>query len=290
MRRRALIEMGRRAGRVAIVLGSIFVASLTPAAHAKDGDECSERSLKGSFGYALEGLRFPSPPSPVGVELVGAAGLLVFDGAGGLTAQDTIRTAADADSTGTIGHRVGTGNYTVDANCTGSGEIAGDYGGLTFFFAIFNGKEFAFIVTNPGTDLVGLAMTTGDEECTLASFKGTYANVRFHDYSAPFFSSINAGLERGIFDGKGHVVFPPVVQSLNGVFSHPTASGTYTVTPNCIYTQDFVIVNGATSRRVFREGVIVDSGNQVWGIGTTPTNRLVGFARLKRMSHNVPAE
>src|SRR5262249_54842778 len=100
-----------------------------------------------------------------------------------------------------------TGSYTVDSNCTGSGEIGGAYGGLTFYFAIFNhGKEFAFMVTNPGTDLVGLAMTTEDEECTLASFKGTYANVRFHDYRAPFFSSINAGLEFGIVDGKG--IFP----------------------------------------------------------------------------------
>src|SRR5215475_4102866 len=284
MRRRAFVVM-----RVAMGFASTVVLSLTAGAYAKDGNECTEGSLKGSFGYALEGLRFPSPPSPVGVELVGAAGLLIFDGAGSLTAQDTLHTASG--STGAIGRRTGTGTYTVDPNCTGSGEIGGDYGGLSFHFAIFNhGREFAFMVTNPGTDQVGVAMTTGDEECTLASYKGTYANVRFHDYRAPFFSSINAGLEFGIVDGKGNISFPPVVQSLNGVFSHPTASGTYTVTPNCIYTQDFVIVNGATSRRVFREGVIVDSGNQVWGIGTTPTNRLVGFARLKMMSHNVPAE
>jgi hypothetical protein len=290
MRRRAFTEMGRRAGRVAIVLGTIFVVSLTTAAYAKDGDECTEGNLKGSFGYALEGLRFPSPPSSVGVELVGAAGLLVFDGLGGLTAQDTVHTASG--STGAIARRTGTGTYTVDSNCTGSGEIGGDYGALNFYFAIFShGKEFAFIVTNPGTDQIGLATTTGDEECTLASFKGTYANVRFHDYRAPFFSTVNAGLELGIFDGKGNVSFPPVVQSVNGVFSHPTASGTYTVTPNCIYTQDFTIVDGATSRRAQREGVIVDSGNQVWGIGTTPTNLLlVGFARLRRMSRDVTAE
>ena len=78
------------------------------------------------------------------------------------------------------------------------------------------------------------------------------------------------------------------MQSTNGVFSHPTASGTYTVTPNCTYSQDLVIVDGATSRRVQREGVIVDGGNQVWGIGTTPTNLLqVGFARLRRISRHV---
>src|SRR5215510_1119803 len=282
MRRRAFVVM-----RVAMVFGSIVVLSLTAGAYAKDGNECTEGSLKGSFGYALEGLRFPSPPSPVGVELVGAAGLLIFDGAGSLTAQDTLHTASG--STGAIGRRTGTGTYTVDPNCTGSGEIGGDYGGLTFYFAIFNhGKEFAFMVTNPGTDLIGLAMTTGDEECTLASYKGTYANVRFHDYRAPFFSSVNAGLERGIVDGKGNIVFPPVVQSVNGVFSHPTASGTYTVGSNCLYTQDFVIVDGASVRFAHREGVIVDGGNQVWGISATPTNLLaVGFARLKRISRQV---
>ena len=287
MRRRAFIEMGRRAGTMAVVIASIFVLSLTAGAYAKDGDDCTQGSLKGSFGYALEGLRFPSPPSPVGAELVGAAGLIVFDGVGGLTAQDTLHTASG--STGSISHRTGTGIYTVDSNCTGSGEIEGDYGGLSFYFAIFNhGREFAFMVTNPGTDQIGLAMTTRDEECTLASFKGTYANVRFHDYRAPFFSSVNAGLEFGIVDGKGNISFPPVVQSTNGVFSHPTASGTYTVTPNCIYTQDFIIMDGATSRRVQREGVIVDGGNQVWGIGTTPTNlTLVGFARLRRISRHV---
>jgi hypothetical protein len=290
MRSRVSIGIGRRTGRVAIVFAAIFVVSLTAAANAKDGNDCTQGSLKGSFGYALEGLRFPSPPSAAGVELVGAAGLMVFDGVGGVTAEDTVHTAAN--STGVIGRRTGTGTYTVDSNCTGSGEIGGDYGGLSFYFAIFeHGKEFAFIVTNPGTDQIGLAMTTGDEECTLATFKGTYANVRFHDYRAPFFSTVNAGLELGIFDGKGNVSFPPVVQSVNGVFSHPTASGTYTVTPNCIYTQDFTIVDGATSRRAQREGVIVDSGNQVWGIGTTPTNLLlVGFARLKRISRHVPDE
>jgi hypothetical protein len=290
MRRRTFIEMGRRAGRVAIVLGSLFVLSLTAGAYAKDGNDCTQGSLTGSFGYALEGLRFPSPPSPVGVELVGAAGLMVFDGMGGLTAQDTFHTAAD--STGVIGRRTGTGTYTVDSNCTGSAEIGGDYGGLRFYFAIFSrGTEFAFMVTNPGTDQVGLAMTTGDEECTLASFKGTYANVRLHDYRAPFFSSVNAGLEFGIVDGKGNISFPPVVQSTNGVFSHPTATGTYTVASNCTYTQDFVIVDGATSRRAHREGVIVDGGNQVWGVGTTPTNLLlVGFARLKRISRHAEAD
>src|SRR5262245_63868515 len=103
MRRRMFTEMRRRAGGVAIVFGTLFRSSLPAGVYAKDGNECTEGSLKGSFGYALEGLRFPSPPSPVGVELVGAAGLLIFDGVGGLTAQDTLHTASG--STGAIDRR-----------------------------------------------------------------------------------------------------------------------------------------------------------------------------------------
>jgi len=72
----------------------------------------------------------------------------------------------------------------------------------------------------PETLQPGVAIATGDEECTLASFKGAYRNTR-QDYAVPFFSVVNAGLEVGIFDGKGTVFFPPVTQSRNGVFAHP---------------------------------------------------------------------
>jgi len=42
MRRRVFIEMRRRAGRVAIVFGSILVLSLPAGVYAKDGNECTE--------------------------------------------------------------------------------------------------------------------------------------------------------------------------------------------------------------------------------------------------------
>jgi hypothetical protein len=246
-----------------IGFGSIVFLGATPAAHATDKhankhtNECTQGSLRGSYGYVLQGLQFPSPPSPVGVGPVAAAGLIVFDGEGGLTARDTV------DNPGTVGHRTGTGTYTVDSDCTGSAALGGDFGGLSFYFAIVSrGREFAFLVTNPGTVQPGIAMATGDEECTLASFKGTYANTRRDDV-APFFSVAGAGLEVAYVDGNGNLFFPPVTQTRNGVFSHPTATGTYTVSSNCIVTLDVDIVTGATSVHGHREGVVVDGGNQV---------------------------
>ena len=81
------------------------------------------------------------------------------------------------------------------SNCTGSAELGGDFPGLSFNFSIFRGgREFAFLVTNPGTAQPGAAMTTGHEECTLASFNGAYTNVRLHDYRARFSAVSTPGL------------------------------------------------------------------------------------------------
>ena len=289
MRIKEFLGRGFRPVLRAIVFGSIFFLGVTPAVRAKDEpakdkNECAEKSLKGPYGYTIEGLRFPSPPSAVGVELVGAAGLMVFDGEGSLTAQDTFHTAG---TIGVVGHRTGTGSYTVASNCTGSAELGGDFGGLTFNFSIFRGgREFAFLVTNPGTVQPGAAMTTGDEECTLASFKGAYTNVRLHDYRGPFFTLVNAGLEDLTVDGRGNMVFPPITQTVNGVFSHPSATGSYRVFSNCLFSLDVLITNeDGTTSRVIREGVVVDGGNQVWAIGAAiPASPTVGFARFKRRS------
>jgi hypothetical protein len=283
MLRREFVEHGRRGVRAAlcpIVLGSIFFLGLTQAAHA-GGKDCTQKSLRGPYGYVLQGLQFPSPPSPTGAVPVSAAGLMIFDGEGGLAAQDTFNDGA------TISHRTGTGTYTVSSDCTGSGELGGDFGGLGFYFVIIShGREFSFVVTNPGTDQPGIAMTTRDEECSVASFKGTYVNTRLDYRAVGFFSQVNIGLEVASVDGQGTLFFPPVVQSLNGVFSHPTATATYTVSSNCLVTLDLLIVDGSTSVRRRREGVVVDRGEQVWFTSANTPSTNAGTARFRRMSRD----
>jgi hypothetical protein len=258
----------------------VTILFLSPAlAPAKDGKGCSLKSLKGSYGYAFAGLQFPSAPSAVGASPAAAAGLMVFDGRGGLTAQDTF-------NHGAVIRRVGAGTYTVDSDCTGSAELGGDFAGLSFYFAIVvPGKEFSFLITTPGTALPGIAKTTGDEECTLASFKGAYRNVRTGYRIAGFFSNVSTGLEVATVDGNGSFFFPPVTQTVNGVFSHPTATGTYTVSPDCLFTLDVLVVEGATTSRTHREGVVVDGGNEVWAtVANMPSSTSAGIAQFKRMS------
>src|SRR2546428_2105445 len=130
MLRRGKGRRGVRAALCSIVFGSISSLGLTLAAHAKDANECTQQSLRGSYGYVLQGLQFPSPPSPVRAMPVSAAGLLVFDGEGGLAAQDTFNSGV------AISHRTWTGTYAVSSDCTGSGELGGAFPGSSFDLVI----------------------------------------------------------------------------------------------------------------------------------------------------------
>src|SRR5919197_4482233 len=113
MTTRDLVKRGGRAFGPAlrfIVFGGILVLGATAPVQAQNG--CTQGSLNGGYGYVLSGLQFPSPPSATGAGPVAAAGLIVFDGQGGLTARDTF------NGGGSVSQRAGTGGYMVDSDCT----------------------------------------------------------------------------------------------------------------------------------------------------------------------------
>ena len=257
---------GFRRALCSIVFGTIFVLGLTPTVPAEQRNECTKGFLKPSYGYVFSGLR-------VGVGPVAAAGIIAFDGQGGVTAQDTVNNSV------AISRRTGIGGYTVNSNCTGSAELGGDYGGLSFDFIIVpgsGGSVFSFLVTNPGTIQPGVAVATGDKECALATFKGIYLNLRA-DTRFPVGGPI-AGLEVADADGMGNISFPQVTQSRNGVFTHPTATGTYRVNPNCTATLNLIVDGVAPSHR---EGVVVAGGNEAFFVGTLSPG-IIGTAQFKK--------
>jgi hypothetical protein len=115
-----------------------------PAAAKRD--RCDNGSISGSYGYTVNGTN-------LGVGLVAAVGRVTSDGKGNLAATDTISAA------GTILRRTITGSYSVNADCTGSGQFTDNFG-LTVHldFVITSGTdEFQFIQTDPGTIFTGLA-------------------------------------------------------------------------------------------------------------------------------------
>ncbi len=67
------------------VLASMFALNAVPTAQARQDRGCTQDSLHGAYGYVFSG-------SQIGIGPVAAVGLAIFDGAGGVTARDTVST------------------------------------------------------------------------------------------------------------------------------------------------------------------------------------------------------
>src|SRR5712692_103918 len=108
-----------------IAFASLFIFGALAKAQDLEGaqtrKECNDQILTGGYGYSFSGFSgpFAGGPSFFGEGRVGAVGLVTFDGAGGLTARDTLARSG----TPAIRHKNGTGTYGVNANCTGSASI-----------------------------------------------------------------------------------------------------------------------------------------------------------------------
>jgi hypothetical protein len=111
---------------------------------------CSAKTLDGSYAYVVNGTNVGGAliPGPVA-----AVGLAKADGAGNLTATDTV------SANGTVLRRAITGAYTITAACTGQLTFTDNFGQTTHldFVVSQNRQEFAFIQTDSGAVTTGTA-------------------------------------------------------------------------------------------------------------------------------------
>ena len=109
---------------VALVMTGLLIAGGTllvgPRAaaqsHAERQNECSNRTLRGSYAFAINGTIIAGPNRLV----LRALAMTEFDGSGNLTQVDF--STIDGVPTGTD-WRPAVGSYEVDANCTGTMQI-----------------------------------------------------------------------------------------------------------------------------------------------------------------------
>lgn len=144
----------KRASAVLFRIAPIAVVSLlgfgvAPKAHASD---CTAATLHGPYGLSETGAHTGTGPASVPFAV---AGILVFDGAGNVSANVTVNfdgTAFPASVPGT---------YTVNSDCTATLSFAN---GETFFGAIVNnGRELQFInVTSGFLGAAGVAKKVAD--------------------------------------------------------------------------------------------------------------------------------
>ena len=245
---------------VATFLGTTF---LGPVSHAKSvedqdrDDQCTVASLHGRYGYFLAGPQ-------IGVGPVAAVGIITLDGEGGLSARDTV------SNNGVIGHRNGSGTYSMKSNCTGSVSLDGDFLGFLADFTVVpesQGGEFTFIVTNAATNQAGEAKKVarqdrdGDEGCTQADLQGTY---RVLGAGTTLATGLTTAVGYRILDGKGHVTLAEDTRSVAGTISHRLGrTADYTIESSCAVTE--VFADGLTF-----EGVVVAGGREAFFIRTNP--------------------
>jgi hypothetical protein len=120
-------------------------AGLTSTVRAQEaiGFKCSDATLTGRYSFSGHGFAF-SPPSNSYVPFA-VAGLLTFDGAGGLSDQAT------ANNNGTVTSNINPGTYTVNEDCTGTLTVTIPFPPYELTHALFiadKGNEFYLVTTS----------------------------------------------------------------------------------------------------------------------------------------------
>jgi hypothetical protein len=143
MQRKSISRISMIATLVIIVCG--VLASGAPVRAQSDEDKpCSNQTLRGDYGFAVEGLILPAPGVTIPIRGVH---MTHFDGSGTLTQVDSIILNGSPISDWTPV----TGTYQVNANCTGTILLHPSTGGFVNLriVVIKNGKEIHTVVWPP---------------------------------------------------------------------------------------------------------------------------------------------
>jgi len=134
---------------LAVLAALVMVLTTSKPVYAQG--VCSVATLKGNYGFSQPGFE-PRGPNPNANKLPFAVvGVIAFDGGGNFSITYTDVSPGQPDPYVPL-HGTGSGTYTVNSDCTGSGSCTtGDCAGVTFDTVILaGGKEVFGINTLPG--------------------------------------------------------------------------------------------------------------------------------------------
>lgn len=95
----------------------VVLMSGAPASAQGDGARCTDRTIRGDYGFSIDGTVLAGTPNAF---LLRGVSMTHFDGEGGLTQVDfTTRNGVPLSPD----WRPATGSYAINADCTGTAEI-----------------------------------------------------------------------------------------------------------------------------------------------------------------------
>jgi hypothetical protein len=237
-------DMTRRSPFWYTVLTSIFL--LIPVLVATAGDKghggppieapappCSLTTLKGSFGFHGNATVMDS----TGLQIF-STGLINFDGEGNLSGESTNSLNGWMNNSSTF-----TGIYTVNPDCTYSGQQTDETGTTLHFDGAISGSGMLqgshFVLTDPGVVGSGSNNRISPGGCSLSTLKGSYALSGQGAVTAFTPPALIAHTGIVTYDGKGNFVGHDTV-TMNGTASLDTFAGTYDISPNCTVTIELI--------------------------------------------------
>ena len=222
------------------VLGPLVVTN----AHA--GEECSEASLQGPYGFQVDGI------SPAGADFA-VVGLTTFDGLGGWHSDNTSKVD------GVISRSSPKGTYAVSSDCTGymldDSELV-----IQQIVIVGGGNELRSLASMtdapPNAHWTGLYKKQRVEDCTAATLGGGwgYSSQGSLRVSEPPQPATVIG--RGTFDNAGGLVATEW-RVVGDEFITRSFDTPYTISSDC---------TGTTGGSYF---VLVGDGSEAFAIATT---------------------
>jgi len=218
-------------GRSICTCLALLLLSATSALYAAPPENCSLATLNGSYGFYGQ-----TPASLVmdPVMRVAIVGITRFDGKGHLSG------ASISNMEGWGAGEVATfeGTYTVNSDCTYSGEHTGDGETLHFVGTIAGSgmsQQMRFVVTDPGWVALGFERKISPAGCSLATLKGSYALFGEGTVTGLTPPAPMSHVGSLTFDGAGNF-FGSDTTMLGGAMFPDTFIGSYTVTEECLVT------------------------------------------------------
>jgi hypothetical protein len=144
MKKQTLYKAFRVLSSVALSTITVFLFASTLRASEQGDRQCSNRTLKGSYGLYGDG-------TVIGVGPNAVIALFTYDGEGNLTGTGTSKV------NGNVSHFTLTGTYAVDADCNVSDTVLFPSGATATHQSVIvdNGMEFFFLNSTPGTATSG---------------------------------------------------------------------------------------------------------------------------------------
>ena len=130
---------------LAVVFTTAFALGIVPRAQAGEDKECSNATLRGSFGFTSTGTLLALPPSFAGP--FAEIGRQTFDGRG-----DNTEGTATLSANGNINHVTFFGTYVVSPDCTGSMTL--------FVLPLGRTITLEFVIDDDGAELRALLTST----------------------------------------------------------------------------------------------------------------------------------